>query len=41
MESTSEPNSSYFFEEDNIANKSEVSAFLSELICGVCNYVLK
>ena len=41
MELLSEPSSIYFYEEDSIANKAEVSAFLSELVCGVCNYILK
>ena len=31
----------YFYEEENIYNKSEVAAFLPELVCGVCNYILK
>ena len=31
----------YVYEEDHIDNKSDVAAFLPELICGVCNYILK
>lgn len=41
MEQTPETPSQYFYEEDSIANKGEVAAFLSELLCGVCNYILK
>ena len=33
--------SSYFYEEELVANKSEVLAFIPELVCGVCNYILK
>lgn len=33
--------SSYVYEEDYIENKADVAAFLPELICGVCNYILK
>ena len=29
------------YEEDYIENKADVAAFLPELICGVCNYILK
>ena len=29
------------YEEDFIDNKQNVAAFLPELICGVCNYILK
>ena len=32
---------SYLYEEENIMNKTEVAAFLPELVCGVCNYILK
>ena len=32
---------SYVYEEDHIENKADVAAFLPELICGVCNYILK
>ena len=31
----------YVYEEDKIFNKSHVEAFLAELICGICNNVLK
>ena len=31
----------YVYEEDKIFNSSHVEAFLSELICGICNNVLK
>lgn len=31
----------YVYEEDFIDNKADVAAFLPELICGVCNYILK
>ncbi len=34
-------NYDWFYEEDNLANQSEVAAFLSELQCSVCNYILK
>jgi hypothetical protein len=33
--------SNYFYEEENVANRSEVAAFIPELVCGVCNYILK
>ena len=31
----------YVFEEERIYNTAQVEAFLSELICGICNNVLK
>ena len=31
----------YNFEEDKIYNLSQVDAFLSELVCGICNNILK
>lgn len=36
-----ESNCNYYYEEENIVNKAEVAAFLPELVCGVCNYILK
>ncbi|CDW90976.1 traf-type zinc finger family [Stylonychia lemnae] len=32
---------SFIYEEDHIDNKADVAAFIPELICGVCNYILK
>ena len=34
-------NQKYIYEEDKIFNSQHVEAFLSELICGICNNVLK
>ena len=34
-------NQKYIFEEDKIFNTNHVEAFLSELICCICNNVLK
>lgn len=34
-------NKSYTYEEDFLENKSDVAAFLAELICGVCDSILK
>ena len=31
----------YVFEEDKIYNAQHVEAFLAELICGICNNILK
>ena len=31
----------YFYDEELLENKSEVQSFLPELVCGVCNYILK
>lgn len=31
----------YVYEEDKIFNTTQVEAFLPELICGICNNVLK
>ena len=31
----------YSYEEDFLDNKTDVAAFLAELICGVCNNILK
>jgi len=31
----------YVYEEEKIFNKAHVEAFLAELICGICNNVLK
>ena len=31
----------YVYEEEKIYNTSHVEAFLTELICGICNNVLK
>lgn len=41
MEQAGHQTNKYLFDEELIANKQEVAAFLSELICGVCNYILK
>ena len=32
---------SYVYEDDYIDNKPDVQAFIPELVCGVCNYILK
>ena len=32
---------SYIFEEEMIENKADVASFISELMCGVCNLILK
>jgi hypothetical protein len=32
---------SYVYEDEYIDNKADVAAFLTELVCGVCNYILK
>ena len=32
---------SYIFEEEMIQNKADVASFISELLCGVCNLILK
>jgi hypothetical protein len=33
--------SKYCFEEENIYNNAHIEAFLPELICGICNNILK
>ncbi len=37
----SEQSNNYFYEEDMLDNRQEVQAFIPELVCGVCNYILK
>ena len=31
----------YVYEEDFIDNRADVAAFIPEVVCGVCNYILK
>ena len=33
--------SKYNYEEERIANQAHIAAFLPELICGICNNILK